>query len=160
MGVSVLKIDVPGFGNLNLSNVIFDYNGTIAIDGLLVPGVSILLNTLSEKLTIHVVTGDSFGTAKIQLTGINCNLVILPSDNQALAKKDYIQQLGYSATVAVGNGRNDQYMLKESILGIVVIGMEGTSVEAMMSAKVVVPDIFSALSLLQNPIKLIATLRS
>jgi soluble P-type ATPase len=68
--------------------------------------------------------------------------------------------LGELATVAVGNGRNDRLMLKQAVLGIAVLGEEGTATAALMAADIVVRDVFSALELLRHPQRLIATLRS
>jgi soluble P-type ATPase len=60
----------------------------------------------------------------------------------------------------MGNGRNDRLMLKASALGIVVLQGEGAAFETIASADVLCTDILSALSLLSNPLRLIATLRS
>ncbi|MEE3719778.1 hypothetical protein V2H45_23835 [Tumidithrix elongata RA019] len=51
-------------------------------------------------------------------------------------------------------------MLKESVLGIALIQKEGGSVEASIDADIVSNSILDALDLLQNPKRLIATLRS
>jgi soluble P-type ATPase len=68
--------------------------------------------------------------------------------------------LGETQTAAVGNGRNDRLMLKEAALGIVVVQTEGTAVEAMSAADLLVPGILEALDLLLFPRRLKATLRS
>lgn len=61
--------------------------------------------------------------------------------------------------VAVGNGMNDRLMLRTAALGILVLGNEGTSVQALSSADIVVKDILDGLDLLLNPKRIIATLR-
>jgi soluble P-type ATPase len=63
------------------------------------------------------------------------------------------------ATVAVGNGNNDQFILKESGLGIAVLQGEGMSQAAMESADIIGKDISDAFDLLLKPRRLIATLR-
>lgn len=156
----MLTILIPGFGDLKLEHAVFDYNGTLAISGLLIKKINAQINALSNHLQIHIVTGDSFGTAKSELAGINCQLTILPPENQGIAKEKYIEQLNPSHTIAIGNGRNDFYMLKKARLGIVVIGDEGAAREALEAANIVVPNIYKALDLLNEPKKLIATLRS
>jgi soluble P-type ATPase len=50
-------------------------------------------------------------------------------------------------------------MLKEAALGIVVILKEGAATDTVASADIVCTDIVSALELLQNQSRLIATLR-
>jgi hypothetical protein len=37
-------INIPGFGDLNLTAAIIDYNGTLAVDGKLIEGIADPLN--------------------------------------------------------------------------------------------------------------------
>ncbi len=156
----MISIDIPGYKRLQLKYLVLDYNGTLAVDGLLLPGVAKHLNVLSKRLKIHVVTADTFGAVKSQFQNVNCELTILGKTKQAEAKQAYIEKLGVDSTTAIGNGRNDRLMLKTSALGIVVIQEEGAAVETMLAADVVVPDITTALNLLNNPLRLVAALRS
>ena len=156
----MLPITIPGFGDFNLTDAIIDYNGTLAVDGTLITGITEPLNELSKLLEIHIVTGDGFGTAKEELANINCKLTIIPADNQAISKQKYLHQLNPKTTVAIGNGKNDCYILKESALGIAILGEEGLCVEALLSAHVILPSIALALELLHKPRRLKATLRT
>jgi soluble P-type ATPase len=85
---------------------------------------------------------------------------VLPADDQDTAKMRYVRDLGASQVVAIGNGRNDRAMLRAAALGIAVIGAEGLAVEALTAANVVVKNVVDALDLLDNPLRLTATLRS
>jgi soluble P-type ATPase len=58
----MIKIEIPGYGNQELMNLMLDLNGTLAVDGELINGVKERLNNLSELLDIYVVTADTFGT--------------------------------------------------------------------------------------------------
>ncbi len=156
----MIEIEIPEFRHLRLAHLVLDYNGTLAVDGDLINGVKSRLSTLAGSLSLHIVTADTFGKAAPALAEIDCHLVILPPKNQAVAKADYVRRLGELATVAVGNGRNDRLMLKQAVLGIAVLGEEGTATAALMAADIVVRDVFSALELLRHPQRLIATLRS
>lgn len=137
-----------------------DYNGTLAVDGVLQPGVREALETLSHSLTLHVLTADTFGVAKENLKGVPCTLHILPAADQQAAKLAYVEALGPGQTVSIGNGRNDQRMLKAARLGIAVILEEGASIQTLMAADIVCTSIVDALALLANPLRLTATLRS
>ena len=156
----MIDIEIPGFRLLQLAHLVLDYNGTLAVNGDLIEGVKSRLNALAGSLGIHVVTADTFGKAARALDGLDGRLVILPPGNQAAAKADYVRQLGEQATVAIGNGRNDRLMLEQAALGIAVLGEEGTAAAAILAADLVVRDVFSALELLRNPRRLVATLRS
>ena len=156
----MITIDIPGFRKLELSHLVLDYNGTLACDGKLIDGVNDRLAALSENLTIHVLTADTFGQAKSGLQNVSCQLSILAVDDQAKAKLTYVQKLGLDSAVCIGNGRNDRLMLRDAQLGIAVILGEGAATETLNAADLVCTDICTALDLLLNPVRLIATLRS
>ena len=50
-------------------------------------------------------------------------------------------------------------MLKLSELGICVLSKEGVAIETLLTADLFVPDIFSALELLDKPMRIVASLR-
>lgn len=155
----MIAINIPGLGDINLNSAIIDYNGTLAFDGKLMKGLEEPLNALSELLEIHIVTGDGFGTVKSELANINCQLTIIPAEEQGLSKQKYLHQLDPETTVSIGNGKNDQLILKESALGIAIVGPEGAAAEAILSADIILPSISLALELFHNPKRLKATLR-
>jgi len=157
---AMIVATIVGFGKLQLRHLVLDYNGTLALDGALRTGVSDAMRLLSQAVRIHVLTGDTFGRARKQLAGLACTLKVLAPDDQALAKRKYVAELGPDQTVCVGNGRNDRFMLADAALGIAVVQEEGAAVEALMAAKIVCPSILSALELLMQPVRLAATLRS
>jgi soluble P-type ATPase len=157
---NMIEIIIPGYKILNLQHLVMDYNGTLAVDGILLDGVRRRLISLSREVQLHVITADTFGIAREQLSGLPCELAILPVENQASAKLAYIQHLGEAQVAAMGNGRNDQLMVQAAALGIAILQGEGAARETCLAADVLTPDILTALDLLLNPKRLIATLRS
>jgi len=156
----MLTIDIPGHGPLNLSHLILDYNGTIACDGHILPGVKERLADLSTSLSIHVLTADTFGSVRKALTGVVCRVEVILQKDQAEAKLEYVKRLGLDNCVCMGNGRNDKLMLKNAALGVAVVQAEGGAVDAVLASDIVVTDILNALDLLRHPLRLTATLRS
>lgn len=155
----MIQFTIPGFKSLQIHHIVFDFNGTLGLDGMLLPGIEEKLNQLAQHATIHVVTADTHGTVCQQLSNINCEIVVIGPNNQDLLKADYLKNLGSESSIAIGNGRNDKLMLKKAALGIVVMGYEGVAVETIMAADVAVKDINQALELILNPNRLVATLR-
>ncbi|MHC1711246.1 MAG: HAD family hydrolase [Solidesulfovibrio sp.] len=154
--------DIPGQNPIEARQLVLDYNGTLATDGALLPGVAERLKVLAappHSLALHVVTADTMGTVRRQLAGLPCVVVVIEPRDQDKAKLEYIRALGTSGTVAVGNGQNDRLMLGEAALGIAVIGEEGAASQAVMASRLVCRDILSALDLLLNAPRLAATLR-
>ena len=157
---TMLEMDIPGCRPIRLSDLVLDYNGTIAFDGKIIKGVKERLEVLSRSLGIHVLTADTFGSVRQELSGIACRLSVIPIENQVRAKVDFLRRLGCDTSVCIGNGRNDMLMLKEAALGIAVIQSEGACVEAILAADVVTNSVLDALDLLLHPLRLTATLRS
>ncbi|MGD0710920.1 MAG: hypothetical protein ABR968_07030 [Bacteroidales bacterium] len=155
----MISISIPGAKELQLQYLVLDFNGTLGVDGKLLEGVKDKLNILVSSLDIHIVSADTFGNVKEQLKHVKCKIKITDETDQQLQKLGYIAQLGVDSVVAVGNGRNDALMLKHAALGICLIQKEGASPETMMGADVVCNNIFDALDLLTNPLRLKATLR-
>jgi soluble P-type ATPase len=144
----MLEINIPGDRRLKLKHIVLDYNGTIACDGDLISGVKENLVALADKLQVHI------------LTAIKCELSILAPDAQDIGKLEYVKGLGAEHAVCVGNGRNDQLMLKEAALGIAVILEEGAAAVTLSAADIVCTNIVYALELLTHPLRLTATLRT
>ena len=155
----MLEVVIPGVETLRLDYLVADFNGTLALDGALLPCVMEALCSLSERLEVHVVTADTFGRAREALAGVPCKLSILSLGGQDLAKQRYVEALGAVQCVCLGNGRNDRLMLAAAGLGIAVMQGEGAAVETLLAAKVAVPDIGVAFGLLRNPARVVATLR-
>lgn len=150
---------IPGFCDIALSHLVLDFNGTLALDGVPLLGVRERVEALSEHLTIHVVTADTFGRAADALLGWPVSLTLLTPGDESEQKMAHVQALGAAAVVAVGNGRNDCRMLGAAGVGLAVTGPEGASSAALLAADVVCPDILTALDLLAHPNRLKATLR-
>ncbi len=155
----MIPLDIPGRGKLALKNIVLDFNGTIALDGVLIPGVQNKLNAISEILDVYIITADTFGTVTSSCSSINCKLAVLKEKIGSFEKLKFIESLGPQETAAIGNGNNDVLMLEKAILGIFVAGPEGSSAKALMAADVVVKDIITGLDLFLNPKRLVATLR-
>ena len=156
----MITIDIPGFRKLELAHLVLDYNGTLAADGKLLPGVAGKLAALATAISIHVITADTFGLAKAQLAGLPVDFTVTPAQSQAEAKLQFVLRLGPESVVAIGNGRNDRLMLGAVALGIALIQRECGAVEAVTSAHVISTNIIDALELLLKPKRLVATLRS
>ncbi|MFT3989842.1 MAG: hypothetical protein QM680_00390 [Luteolibacter sp.] len=156
----MIDIDIPDFGAFSLKHLVLDYNGTLALDGHLLPGVREVLGALAPLLDIHVVTADTFGLAEKYLSSLPLALTVLPAGSQAAAKAAFVETLGAASVVAIGNGRNDRQMLAAAAIGILIIQKEGASAATLASADILSSNILDALDLLRHPKRFIATLRS
>lgn len=155
----MIELFVPGRGTIQLNHLVCDVNGTIALDGKLLEGVGRSLKILSDRLQIHLITADTHGAQNQIDFQLSTRAHILQPGDEARQKAEFVQSLGADQVAAVGQGRNDAEMLRAAAVGICVLSREGTSLETLQAADVLVPDILSALELLEKPLRLIATLR-
>jgi soluble P-type ATPase len=155
----MFTMDIPGWGNMDIENILLDLNGTLATDGKIQTEVKEKINRLSHKAKIYIVTADTQGTASEESSGMDVELLKVSEEDSTEVKFRVLEPLDPTRTVVIGNGNNDQLILKEAALGIAVLGDEGMSVSAMQNADLVVKNISDALDLLLKPKRLTATLR-
>jgi len=155
----LIEVTIPGRQTYQLSYLVLDLNGTITLDGNVIDGVREKLHALSEQLDIYIVTADTLGGAAAIAKSLGIKMHRVKAGEESAQKLRFIQQLGRENVTSIGNGSNDMAMLKESGLGICVIGPEGAAGEALHASDLVAPDINTALDLILKPARLIATLR-
>jgi P-type E1-E2 ATPase len=156
----MIALDIPGLGNYVLTDLVLDINGTLSVDGKLLPGVATRCRDLSAVVTIHLLTADMRGTAAGIAEELGVSWTWVKAGGEAEQKRLFVQELGSHNVAAIGNGHNDAQMLAAAGLGIAVLGAEGTSVRALMQADLAVGGICTALDLLLYPTRIVATLRS
>jgi soluble P-type ATPase len=150
----ILVIEVPGGRTLRLRHLVLDFNGTLARDGALLPRVRARLQRLCKRLEVHVLTADTYGTARSALRDSRLDVRTVGS---GAGKRRFVSE--HDGVVAIGNGRNDVAMMGAADLSIAVLGAEGSSAALLRAVDVVARDIVEALDLLLEPRRLTATLR-
>jgi soluble P-type ATPase len=156
--MSKIEIDVPGWGSLDIDNIVIDLDGTLATDGKIAPEVKEKIGALSNLAKIYILTANPQGPANEEIPGMKAEFIKVSHEDSKGRKLDFLKTLNLEMTAAIGNGSNDQLILKEAALGIAVLGDEGMSTSAMKSADIVVKNIQSALDLFLKPRRLITLL--
>jgi P-type E1-E2 ATPase len=155
----MIELNIPGRQPMHLQHLVCDVNGTLAVDGRLLEGLVRPLTTLRDRLELHLLTADTHGKQQIIDQQLNLQAVRIHPGQEATQKANYVRSLASDTVIAIGQGANDAEMLLEAAIGVCVMSKEGTSIDALLSADLVVPNIFEALDLLENPLRLVATLR-
>jgi len=157
-----VEIEIPGRGALSVEHVLLDYNGTIAVGGRLSEEVASLLRDLAEEVDVRILSADTYGTVDEELERHDLADVVSVervAGDERLKKGEVVLELGPDRCAAVGNGANDELMLRYAALGICVVGPEGAYTGTLLAADVVVTRPEDAINLLLNPRALRATLR-
>ena len=152
----MITIDIPELATFELHHAIFDINGTLAIDGVLIPGVKDWLGILAGHLSIHLLTAGTHGNLEELAHRLEYPLQIIKTGDD---KARYVQQLGPANVIAFGNGANDVGMLRAAAIGIAVITAEGIATSALQVADVLALGPIDAIDLVLKPKRLVATLR-
>jgi len=151
-----LVVEIPGRDPLALEHLVLDVNGTLTDRGALIDGVAERLARVGEALEIHLLSADTFGSLAAVAGALGARSTRIASGED---KRRVVAELGVERCTAVGNGANDEAMLRAAALGIAVVGLEGAAGAAVRAADVVCASILDALDLLLDERVLIATLR-
>ena len=152
----MLHLEIPNHGMIELQHAVFDVNGTLAVDGRLLPGVEDRLKSLAELLSIHILTAGTHGNLPELQQALQYPFHRI---NSGADKERYVLQLGAANVIAFGNGANDASMLHAAAIGVAIITVEGVASSALQAADLLVPGPLEAIDLLLQPKRLIATLR-
>ncbi len=155
----MIELNIPGRGNIRLTYLVLDVNGTVAKDGRLLEKVAKPLAGLRDRLTIHLLTADTYGKQDNIDLMLGMKATRIATGQEREQKGEFVRQLGAQNVIAIGQGANDTAMLEAAAIGVAVLGAEGLAVEALLAADVLMPTIYDALQLLEFPTRLVATLR-
>jgi soluble P-type ATPase len=155
----MIELNIPGKGRLQLEHLVCDLNGTLTLDGALPDGMVRKLNALRDRLRIHLVSADTLGNLASIERQLRIDAIRIDPLAEAEQKAAYVCSLGVEQVAAIGQGANDAAMLKEAALGICVLSFEGTAVETLLAADLVLPGIFPALELFDKPLRIVSSLR-
>jgi soluble P-type ATPase len=114
-----ITLELPGKQPIVLTHLVLDFTGTLSFDGKILPGIDNILIELSRFLKITVLTADTFGTAKKSLENLPVEVRIVKNGKE---KAEFVDSIGASNVVAIGNGRNDVEMMRAAALSISVMG--------------------------------------
>lgn len=155
----MIELDIPGRGILKIEYVVFDVNGTLAKDGDLIHGVQEAIFGIKKFSEVYLLTANTHGKQKFIDEELGITATILKKGDEINQKREFVEQLSSEKVIAIGQGSNDFGMLKAAAIGICVLSSEGTAIETLLAADILVSDIKTAFELLENPSRMIATLR-
>ena len=155
----MIHIEIPGRDDLRIEHILLDYNGTIAVDGALAPGVADSIKALAQQAHVAVLTADTYGSVHAQCDPLQVEVVTFPRAGAAAFKQEYAR--GLEGQIAcIGNGFNDVGMLDQADLAIAILDGEGAYAGLIAHADVLARSANEGLELLLKPDRLRATLRT
>ena len=155
----MITIDIPGRERpLSIRSIVLDYNGTVALDGAVLPGLGERIAALRELAEVYVLTADTYGTVAAQCAPWGVHVMPFPRPDAAACKAEIVRELG-SGVCCLGNGWNDIPMFDLAELSIAVLEGEGLCAALVSHSDVLVRCPQDGLDLLLHPDRLRATLR-
>lgn len=162
----MIYLNIPGREPLQIRWIISDYTGTLAFAGSLRLGVKDRLHQLAAAVQLHVITSDTFGTARRELAGLQLSLHLLDlGSSHDIQKVRYLtdNEIDPGQVAAFGNGSNDRLLLKAvkdaGGLAVAVDNGEGCALDALLNSNILVNGSENALDLLLESDRCKATLR-
>lgn len=158
-----IKVEIPGFGRLDVAALVSDFSGTLSCGGRVTRGVERRIVKLARILDIHILTADTFRTVKRELGNLPVEIHVLDSDRQDLRKERFVKAMAPQHVAALGNGMNDRLFLRAvrvaGGLAVAVDNGEGCATKTLQNAGLFIGGAENALDLLLEPDRLKATLR-
>lgn len=155
----MIRVDIPGRESLQLRHLVFDFNGTIAVDGRIVEHIKKQLVELSKVIDIYVITADTYGLAQEECKKLDLQVITVPTGCAGIHKRELVKKLGSKLTAVIGNGFNDIDMFKEAKLSVAVIEGEGACSKLIINSDIVTRSIDDALNLFLKSNHIKANLR-
>jgi soluble P-type ATPase len=155
----MIRIEIPGREPLEIHHLVLDYNGTIAVDGLLLRELVAPIEALSRDVDIHILTADTYGTVAAQCAGLKAQVRTFPRANAGTCKEEIVRSLE-GGVACMGNGFNDIPMFQIADLAIAVLLEEGTCAALLPYTDVLVRSARDGLDLLLKSDRLKADLRN
>lgn len=154
----MIIIQRPGEEPLKIEFIFVDFEGTLASDRRVHPKAKDKINLLSKRVKIYILVNEENEQVLEVLRKVKAEIIHISAGDASDKKLNLLRQLGTNKTVAIGNGRDDSFMVEEAALGICVISKEGTASETIQKADVVVSNILDALDFLLKPLRQKTTL--
>ncbi|MFW9770806.1 MAG: HAD family hydrolase [Candidatus Heimdallarchaeota archaeon] len=155
-------LDIPNYGKITIKNIVFDVNGTIQFKGRISKKFIKYIKDLKRFYEIYLISADTRGNLRHLAEKLHVNYIRIFSveTSEAEAKNNELLKLGKDITVAIGNGNNDYLMLKNAIIGIAILGEEGSTKNAILNSDVILTNVIDAINFLLDEKTMIATLRA
>jgi len=152
-----MQYSIPGIGNLEITTIVLDLNGTIAVHGKIVPGVKERLDQL-KKLGIDLIlfSGDHRGNGLEMCNELG---ITFKKGGTQEEKEKLFLELDTERTAAIGNARIDIGKFKHAKLSIATLQAEGIHTGILKYVDIIVPNINDALDLFIDANALEATMR-
>jgi len=152
-------LDIPGYRSLTIENVVMDFNGTIAVDGVMTKSVKERIIQIAKQFHVYIITSDTQGSAARELEGLPITLKIFDNPHASECKRKFVDELGGESCVCIGNGNNDKLMFQIASLSIGVLETEGFYAPILSDVDLLVKSSEDALDLLLDEKRLISGLR-
>lgn len=155
----MLRFSVPGWHDYAIEHLVFDVNGTLAVDGEMDDEIVTKIKQLKSLLNVHLITADTYGKQNLLDVKLGLAAVRLQPGQESAQKARFVKKLSPKSVAVVGNGANDLGMFKVARLRVMVIGPEGANASLFKYADLVTGSIRDALDLFLNSSRLVAALR-
>ena len=142
---------------IEITTIVLDLNGTLAVQGKIVEGVNERLQKLKEiGIAVILFSGDHRGNGQELCDSLGIRFQKAGSQEE---KESLFLTLDTEKTAAIGNARIDIGKFKHAKLSIATLQSEGIHTGILPYVDIIVPNINDALDLFLDSNSLEATMR-
>lgn len=152
-----MKYQVPEVGEIEITTIVLDLNGTLAVKGQIVEGAKEKIAKLKKMgFRIILFTGDQRGNAAELCADLGIEFFKAGNSEE---KEKLFLELDTEKTAAIGNARIDIGKFKHAKVAIATLQSEGIHTGIIEHVDVIVPNINDALEFFIDPNIFSATMR-
>lgn len=141
-----MDYNVQGVGKITIDTVIFDLNGTLAVNGKLVEGVKDRIERLkNEGFRVYVVSTDHRGNGKELADDLGIEFIYAETTND---KEDFIREFDPEMVAAIGNARVDIGLFDYARISIATMQAEGIHAAIFRFVDIIVTSVNDAIDIL------------
>lgn len=86
----MIELTIPGRGLLRIAHLVIAVNGTLAVDGILINGLTKRLTSLRDRLEIHLLTADAHRRQAANDALLKLKAFRIQPQNEAMKKADLV----------------------------------------------------------------------
>jgi soluble P-type ATPase len=152
-----MKYTIPGAEDIEITAIVIDFNGTLAVRGEVVQGAAEKINQMKQLgFRIILVTSDQRGNAKAAAAKLGIEFV---EAKDAGAKEKFMLTLDSGKVAAIGNARIDTGLYKKAKIRVATLQAEGIHTGILPFVDMIVPSVIDALDLFMDADTFVATMK-
>lgn len=89
----MIEMNIPGRGKVQIDYLVCDVNGTLAVDGVLLPGVISMLKKLKDTLQVFLITANTHGKQGRINEELGIEAILIQKNEEKEQKRKFVSSI-------------------------------------------------------------------